>query len=216
MRYAMGLVLNCLLMAGCGVVAILAGCPPTPSPFPTYSLLPVQPTMPDPFLPLQFTLTNSPGFNLQAVLTGKGSNRTQTREEWYQCRRPEILQLLQEYQFGYYPDHSLETVTSTRSGNSLQISVTAGGKTAKFTATISLPSGASATKRAPVVMNIGGMSSASYISAGIAVVGIAYTGVAPDSSAKTGAFWELYKGRDIGWWTLRLVHPIHGQGFRDN
>ena len=154
--------------------------------------------MPDPFLPLQYTMVNSPGFNLQAVLTGKGSNRTQTPDDWYKCRRPEILQLLQEYQFGYYPDHSQETVTATRSGNSLQISVTAGGKTGKFTATISLPSSASATKKVPVVMNIGGMSNAAYLSAGIAVVGVGYTGVAPDSNAKTGAFWELYKGRDIG------------------
>jgi hypothetical protein len=31
-------------------------------------------------------------------MTGKGKNRISTPEEWYRCRQPEILQMLQEYQ----------------------------------------------------------------------------------------------------------------------
>jgi len=173
-------------------------CVPIPSPFPTYSQLPDQPTMPDPFLPLKYTMTDSPNFSLQNVLTGKGEHRVQTAEEWYKCRQPEILQMLQEYQFGYYPDHSQETVTATRSGNTVNIQITAGGKTGKFKATMSLPTGASATKKAPVVINIGGMQNAPYLAAGIAVVGFDYTSVAADSNAKSGAFWDIYKGKDIG------------------
>ncbi|KAI1334127.1 hypothetical protein F5Y15DRAFT_421186 [Xylariaceae sp. FL0016] len=176
-----------------------AECAPVPSQskFPTWQELPLQTTMPDPFLPLAYTTTESGAgdANFAAdVMTGKGKNRVQTPEEWYRCRQPEIMQLLQEYQFGYYPDHSQETVKATRSGNTVSIEVTAGGKTGKFSATLSLPS----TKPAPVVINIGGMTNQPYLQAGIAVVGFDYTRVAADSNAKTGAFWDIYKGRDIG------------------
>lgn len=169
-------------------------CAAIPSPFPTWQQLPLQSTMPDPFLPLKFTDPQ----NAQAVMTGKAPGRITTREQWYKCRQPEILKMLQEYQFGYYPDHSQETVTATRSGTTLTITVTAGGKTGRFTATIALPTGASATKRAPVVINIGGMTNQPYLSAGIAIAQFNYQNVAADSNSKTGAFWDIYKGRDIG------------------
>lgn len=172
-------------------------CAPIPSPFPTWQQLPTQSTLPDPFLPLKYTTTDNAA-TAQAIMTGKGSNRIQTKEEWYQCRQPEIMQFLQEYQYGYYPDHSQEKVEATRSGTTVSISVTAGGKTGKFKATITLPSGASASKPAPVVINIGGMQNQPYLSAGIAIAQFDYTSVAADSNSKTGAFWDVYKGRDIG------------------
>ncbi len=179
-------------------------CAPIPSPFPTYQQLPAQSTLPDPFLPLKYTTTDNPT-SAQDIMTGKGLNRIKTPEEWYKCRRPEIIQMLQEYQYGYYPDHSQETVETTRSGTTLNIAVTAGGKTGRFRATITLPSGASASKPAPVVINIGGMSNQQYLSAGIAVAQFDYTSVAPDSNSKTGAFWSIYQGRDIGEFCHRKV-----------
>lgn len=178
-----------------------ADCAPIPSPFPSWSQYPVQSSLPDPFLPLKYTtIDNAAGSSTFAkdIMAGKGQGRIRTPEEWYRCRQPEILQLLQEYQYGYYPDHSQERVEATRSGNTVNIAVTAGGKTGKFKATLSLPSGASASKPAPVVINIGGMQAAPYLNAGIAVVGFDYTSVAADSNSKTGAFWDVYKGRDIG------------------
>jgi hypothetical protein len=178
-------------------------CAGLPSTFPTYQQLPVQTTLPDPFLPLKYTTTDNAASGsaaafAQSVMKGQGSNRIQTKEEWYQCRHPEIIAFLQEYQYGYYPDHSQEKVEATGSGTSLSISVTAGGKTGKFKATITLPSGASASKPAPVVINIGGMQNQPYLSAGIAIAQFDYTSVAADSNSKTGAFWDVYKGRDIG------------------
>lgn len=90
-------------------------------------------------------------------------------------------------------------MTATRSGNTgVSVEVSAGGKTGRFTAQLSLPAGASAESPVPVVINIGGMQSQPYLQAGIAVVGFDYTAVAPDSNAKSGAFWALYNGRDIG------------------
>jgi hypothetical protein len=175
-------------------------CAAIPSPFPTWQQLPQQSTLPDPFLPLKYTTPD----NARDVMAGKGQGRVQTPEEWYRCRQPEILQMLQEYQFGYYPDHTQEKVVATRSGNTLSISVTAGGKTGSFRATITLPSGASASKPAPVVINIGGMQNQPYLSAGIAIAQFDYTSVAPDSNGKTGAFWSIYNGRDIGEYLFRL------------
>ncbi|KAK3955697.1 hypothetical protein QBC32DRAFT_367556 [Pseudoneurospora amorphoporcata] len=121
-------------------------CAPIPSPFPTWQQLPTQSSLPDPLLPRKYTTTD----NVKDILVRKGRNRIQTPEQWYKCRQPEIMQLLQEYQYGYYPDHSQEKVEATRSGNTVNMAVTAGGKTAKFKATISLPSGASASRKAPV------------------------------------------------------------------
>jgi len=169
-------------------------CAPIPSPYPTWEQLPRQPSLPDPFLPLAYTTPD----NAEDVISGRGEGRVQTPEEWYQCRRPEIIQLLQEYQYGYYPDPAEETVEAMRSGNTLNIAVTAGGKQGSFRATIQLPSGASESNPAPVVINIGGMQNQPYLGAGIAVAQFDYTSVAPDSNAKTGAFWSIYNGRDIG------------------
>nr|QBX90222.1 glucuronoyl esterase CE15 [Thermothielavioides terrestris] len=169
-------------------------CAAIPSPFPTWQQLPQQSTLPDPFLPLKYTTPS----DAQNIMAGKGQGRVQTPDEWYQCRQPEILQMLQEYQYGYYPDHSQEKVEATRSGTTLNIAVTAGDKTGSFKASFTLPSGASASKPAPVVINIGGMQNQPYLSAGIAIAQFDYTSVAPDSNSKTGAFWSIYNGRDIG------------------
>lgn len=188
-------------------------CAGLPSTFPTYQQLPTQTTLPDPFLPLRYTTNDNAGSSsastfAQSVMAGKGTNRIQTKEEWYQCRQPEIMTFLQEYQYGYYPDHSLEKVEATRSGTTVSISVTAGGKTGKFKATFTLPSGASAAKPAPVVINIGGMQNQPYLSAGIAIAQFDYTSVAADSTSKTGAFWDVYKGRDIGMFKCSLESTV--------
>jgi hypothetical protein len=152
-------------------------CPATPNPMPKAAAFPSVKTMPDAFLFLD------------------GKTRVQSKEEWIQCRQPEILKMLQEYQYGYYPDHSLETVSATRSGNTLTVTVTAGGKTASIAASLNLPSGSGPF---PVVISIGGMDNKAYTNVGIAVVTFNYTRVAADSNSKSGSFWTLYNGKDIG------------------
>jgi hypothetical protein len=152
-------------------------CPPTPSPLPKAAFFPSIKTMPDPFLYLD------------------GKTRVSSKEEWLQCRQPEILKLLQEYQYGYYPDHSLETISATRSGNAMTVTVSVNGKKATIAATLNLPSGKGPF---PVVIAIGGMDTKRYTGVGIAVVGFEYGKVAADSQSKNGAFWTLYQGRDIG------------------
>ncbi|KAH7125582.1 hypothetical protein B0J11DRAFT_614934 [Dendryphion nanum] len=152
-------------------------CPATPNPMPKAAAFPSVKTMPDPFLYLD------------------GKTRVKSKEEWYQCRQPEILKLLQEYQYGYYPDHSLETVTATRSGNKLDVTVAVGGKSATISATLVLPTGSGPF---PVIIAIGGIDNKAYTNAGIAVVTFDYGRVAADSNSKSGSFWTLYSGKDIG------------------
>jgi hypothetical protein len=152
-------------------------CPATPNPMPKAAGFPSVKTMPDPFLYLD------------------GKTRVQSEDEWLQCRQPEILKLLQEYQYGYYPDHKQETVSAMRSGNTLTVAVTTGGKTASIAASLNLPSGKGPF---PVVISIGGMDMKSYTNAGVAVVTFDYTRVAADNNSKSGSFWTLYSGRDVG------------------
>jgi hypothetical protein len=125
-------------------------------------------------------------------------SRVTSIANWYECRQPEILRMLQQYQYGTYPDHSAEQTTATRSGNTLTITVTAGGRTGQFTASISLPSSASASAPVGVVIGIGTLNSSPYVNAGVAVVTFTPGNVAADSNTKSGAFWSLYNGRDIG------------------
>ncbi|KAN0099974.1 carbohydrate esterase family 15 protein [Hyaloscypha variabilis] len=155
-------------------------CPKTPSPWPAASSFPEMSTLPDPFLYLD------------------QKSRVGSNAEWYACRQPEIMQLLQYYQYGFYPDHSAETVTATRTGNTVSISVAAGGKTGSFKADIILPTANTVGTKSPVVIAIGGIDNGEYAKNGIAVVTFDYTTVSPDSNGKTGAFWALYNGKDIG------------------
>ncbi|KAF2710698.1 carbohydrate esterase family 15 protein [Pleomassaria siparia CBS 279.74] len=152
-------------------------CPPTPNPMPKAAALPAVKTMPDPFLYLD------------------GNTRVKSKDEWVQCRQPEIMKLLQEYQYGYYPDHSLETVTAVRTGTKLDVTIAVGGKSSKISATLVLPTG---TGPFPVIIAIGGIDNKAYTNAGIAVVTFDYGSVAADSNSKTGSFWTLYNGKDIG------------------
>jgi hypothetical protein len=76
-----------------------SACAPVFSPgkYPTWQKLADQATMPDPFLSLSNTTTDS-GNSAVDIMSGKAAGRIASHEEWYQCRQPEILNLLQEYQ----------------------------------------------------------------------------------------------------------------------
>lgn len=157
---------------------IFAACPALPSPLPAPTALPEINVIPDPW-------------------TFFNGSRVTTAEDW-QCRRKELLTLAQEYFYGYYPDHANETVTATRSGNTLSVTVAAGGKTGTFSASLALPAGASKASPVPVAIAALFVDNAVFINNGIAVVTFNTAGVAADSDSKTGAFWNLYNGRDIG------------------
>lgn len=153
-------------------------CNSLPNPLPQPSALPIIDTLPNPF-------------------TFWNGSALRSRADWA-CRRQELLAVVQNYMYGVYPDRSQETVSATRSGNTLTIRITAGGKTGQFTATLSLPSGASAQNPVPVVITTGGAQASVFTGSGVALATFSTGSVAADSSSKTGAFWSLYSGRDIG------------------
>lgn len=155
-------------------------CPALPSPLPAPTDLPIISAFPDPFT----------FFNNASV---------QSPDDWA-CRKAELKTLVQEYMYGYYPDHSLENVTARRSGNSITITVSAGGKSSSFGATLSLPTSTRATAQnpAPVVISAGGVNNTVFLGSGIALASFNLPDVAADSVNPGGAFWNLYSGRDIG------------------
>ncbi|KAL5498114.1 hypothetical protein ACEPAH_2244 [Sanghuangporus vaninii] len=155
-------------------------CPTLPSPLPAPTDLPVIDVMPDPFT----------FFNNASV---------QTPEDW-DCRRAELLLLVQEYMYGYYPDHSQETVNTTRAGNSLSITISANGKSATFGASLALPTNVRATPQSPVpvVISAGGVDNNVFLGSGVALATFNLPDVAADSTTRTGTFWTLYSDRDIG------------------
>lgn len=171
-------------------------CAPFPDPLPSWDAYPLQPSLPDPFLPLHYmTTAGANGTTPADIMAGRGPNRIRTPKEWYQCQQPQLLRMLQEYQYGYYPDHTLETVSARRTGSTVAVEVEVRGKTGGFDVRVQLPAGEGPF---PVVIAIGGVPSQVFLGAGIAVAEFDYMAVAADSSARTGAFWDIYGDRDIG------------------
>lgn len=158
---------------------VSSACPALPSPLPTFDELPDIPALPNPF---QF-------FNGDPL----------TSQEDWTCRKAELTILVQEYLYGYYPDHSLETVTATRSGDSVTVTVAAGGQSGSFVVSLILPTGASAASPVPVVITAGGVDNDVFIGSGVGLANFNTGDVAADSDTdKSGVFWDLYLGSDIG------------------
>ena len=179
-------------------------CAPALQSFPTWDKWPKQSSLPDPFLPPSYmTLDNAesnPDNFTQNIMNGRGPKRVTTREEWYQCQQPQLIQLLQEYLYGNYPDHSQETVEVLRYGNTMTINVTAGGKTGSFSARLSIPSSSSRKGPFPAMIFMGAPNygrEGYYTSNGYILAEIIAEEIASEMN-KTGAFWDIYGGRDIG------------------
>lgn len=74
----------------------------------------------------------------------------QTAEDW-ECRRSQILALIQGYESGAMPA-APESVTATVSGNSLVVTVSDGGKSISFNNSITYPSGTAPAAGWPVII----------------------------------------------------------------
>ena len=162
-------------------------CAPSVADLPQPSDLPVIDTLPDPFT---FRLSN---------------RRVESREEW-ECRRQELMVLVQQYLYGFYPDHSRERVHARREGNNLTITVSVDGKSASFNADVLFPPETDRDhrgERVPVVITTGPTdlvpaNTTSFLESGVAVAQFDVNTVANDSYTRIGAFWDLYGDRDIG------------------
>lgn len=97
-----------------------ATCPALPGSLPEAGSLPAVSEFPDPFKYWDGTRLSSPA-------------------DW-SCRRAQLRELLQYYEYGHLPP-APTSVTGTRNGNTLTVTVQANGRTASFNATQRLPSG---------------------------------------------------------------------------
>ncbi|KAI0694393.1 hypothetical protein C8T65DRAFT_666833 [Cerioporus squamosus] len=167
-----------------------SGCAPSLADLPQPSELPIIDTLPDPFT---FRLSN---------------RRVESRADW-ECRREELMVLVQQYLYGFYPDHSRERVHARRTGNNLTITVSVDEKSASFDATVVFPPADSEAAtdgrggRVPVVITTGPQdlvpaNVTSFLDSGVAVAQFDVNTVANDSYTRIGAFWDLYGDRDIG------------------
>ena len=75
----------------------------------------------------------------------------QTAED-RECRHQELLVLVQEYMYGYYPDHSLEIVTSCldETGTNLSITASSANGSGTWFTTLSFLTNVNATTDSPV------------------------------------------------------------------
>jgi hypothetical protein len=148
-------------------------CTPLPSALPAPGALPAVSELPDPFRLFDGTRIESHG-------------------DWTGCRRAQLRELLQNYEYGHLPP-APTGVTGTRNGNTLTVTVQANGRTASFNATLRLPSG---TGPFPAIILFNGLA-ASATARGYAEVAINPNDIAADSTSKTGAFWTLYNGTNV-------------------
>lgn len=129
---------------------------------------------------------------LPDLFTFMDGSRVQTQDDWTK-RQQEISSLAQYYQYGYrQPAPTVSQETFTRSGNTLNGSITINGVTVTFSSAIALPSSSTDKTKYPngVPVVVGG-SGATYTNAGIATAGYS-TGTWSDEAQTTGNYWKLF------------------------
>jgi hypothetical protein len=172
------------------------GC--TIPPMPSYSSLPTNSYLPDPF-------------------TFMDGSRMTSKSQWT-CRRAEIAAEAQEFELGYKPDTPYSATTGSFSGNSLTVTVTDNGKTISFSCSISYPS--TGSKPYPALIGIGGSSLNNSVlsSLGVAIITFPNDSVAQQNSSSSrgiGKFYDMYgSGHSAGalmawaWGVSRLIDAI--------
>ncbi|KAJ3039999.1 hypothetical protein HDV00_011554 [Rhizophlyctis rosea] len=145
------------------------------------------------------TAQSCPTVNLNTVSVAKlndpftftGGTKVTTKADW-ECRRQEILQLLDKFELGTKPPKP-SSVTGSYSGTTLTVNVSNGGKSISFTATVSLPSGASTSNKVPAIIAYGALSIARPT--GVAIITFNNDDIAAQqdgSSRGKGKFYDLY------------------------
>jgi len=134
--------------------------------FPAFSDLKANPKLPDPFLMLSGT-------------------RITKKSEWA-CRREEIYQQALHYIYGDKPIPSKASVTGTVTSTLISVSVSEGGKSCSFTATVNLNG---ATQPAPAIIGYGG---GAPVPKGVAIITFSAIETAGTTGAKKGPFFDFY------------------------
>jgi hypothetical protein len=134
--------------------------------FPSFSELKANPKLPDPFL----------------MLSGA---RITKKSEWA-CRREEIYQQALHYIYGDKPIPAKASVTGTVTSTLISVSVSEGGKSCSFTATVNMNG---ATQPAPAIIGYGG---GAPVPKGVAIITFSAIETAGTTGTKKGPFYDFY------------------------
>ena len=130
--------------------------------------------LPDPFLKLDGT-------------------RISDKADWW-CLRQEILKLAERTVYGTKPPKPA-SVTGTVTNSQITVNVSEGGKTASFSADITLPTTGTAPYPAVIMFGNSGANAAIIRGQGVATINFSNSSVGSESGSranKTGAFYTIY------------------------
>lgn len=168
------------------------------SAMPAFTSLPVIDKLPDPF----------------RFLDG---SRVKKKKDWL-CRRAEIAQLAQEFQYGYKPLTASSATAGTFEEDKITVTVNDNDKSVAFTCSIVYP--AAGTKPFPAVIGIGAsnLNNTVLLEMGVAVINFPNNQVAQQMNAGSrgkGLFYDMY-GNDHSasatmawaWGVSRLIDAL--------
>jgi hypothetical protein len=136
--------------------------------------------------------------------------RMSKKSEW-RCRRAELKKAVETYIHGTKPGRP-DKVTGSVTSTSIKVHVEHGGKTADFSVTVSLPSGASGP--VPAIIGLGGGSLDASIVKGEGVATINYDNTAISSeTTRNGVFSTIYgstgASAQVGWaWGVSRIIDV--------
>jgi hypothetical protein len=140
-----------------------------------------------------------------------------SKDEWH-CRREEIVKLAEQFAYGTKTIPKAGTVTGSVSSSSISVKVSDNGKTASFSATVSLPTTGSAPYPAVVVLGGMGADTTTIKAAGAAVISYDPYSVGAEGTARTnksGAYYSINGSTSTtgllmawGWGVSRIIDVI--------
>lgn len=146
--------------------------------------------------------------------------RITTKAEWT-CRREEIKKLAERYVYGTKPPKP-GTVTGTVSSSNITVNVSEGGRSASFSASVSLPTTGTAPYPAVVVVGGLGADTTTIRAAGVAVINYDPLLVGREGTPrnnKQGAFYSVHGNTSStglllawGWGVSRIIDVIEQSG----
>jgi hypothetical protein len=146
--------------------------------------------------------------------------RMTTRAEW-RCRRQEIKKQAEKYAYGTKPPKPA-TVSGTVSNTNISVMISEAGKSASFSASVSLPSGGSAPYPAVVVLGGFGADTNTIRSENVAVISYDPYALGREGTGranKQGAFYTIYGSNSTtgllvawAWGVSRIIDVIEQSG----
>lgn len=163
-----------------------------------------------PALPSEGSLTANP--KLPDPFKKMDGTAMTSKAEWV-CRREEILRQAEEFIYGEKPRTPASAVSGSVTESRITVSVTDGGGSGMFNATVTLPSSGQAPY--PALVTYGSVAAQlrnEMTSRGVAI--IAYPDMSVASESRSGAFYNVYNNHPAGilmgqaWGVSRMIDVI--------